>query len=160
MQSNQVEYKPDADLPSKAKRKTAQFDRPRRSRYPFHDGSFFFLLPLDLIDSGLAALMTGAEYKRYVSYLRLSNFDYGNVEIRVSFEQLARMDGISPRRARDITVKLQERGLIAFTRTKPLTVILIPPSCWPEAVNRRPVLRRAGLKVRTQAGPKSWETIL
>jgi hypothetical protein len=127
-----------------------------RTRYPFVDRSFFFSLPLALIDSGLAAQMTGAEFKRYVTLLRIANYQYGNPEIRVSFGELEKLDGLSSRTARDITSRLAERGLIKISRTQPLTVTLVAPSCWPEADYDRPVLGKGRVEIKTQIGPKSW----
>jgi hypothetical protein len=132
---------------------------PKKSRFPF-PGCFFFCLPIPLIEDGIAAQMSGSEFKRYVTFLRVSNYRNGASEIQVSFRELEKMDGVSGRSARLVNTKLTERGLILVKKTRPLTVILIPPSCWPEPLGERPVLQRAGVRVRTQHGPKSWGVIL
>lgn len=60
----------------------------------------------------------------------------------------------------DIVTKLQEHGLIVIVMTRPLTVTLIPPSRWPEAGDRWPVLHRTGLEIKVESGPTTWGVIL
>ncbi len=103
----------------------------RKSRNPF-PGVYFFTVPLALYESGLAARLTGSEFKRYTTLLRLSNYRYGSQKIQATLNELERRDGVSVRRAWLVNRKLQERGLVKVENTKPITYVLVPPAYWPE----------------------------
>jgi hypothetical protein len=92
----------------------------KRARNPFPD-SFFFPVPLRLFDDGVARTMSGAELKRYLTLLRVANFQYGKKSIRLGLDALAMFDGVSPRSAWLVHRKLQERGLITIERTRSRT---------------------------------------
>ena len=77
-------------------------------------------------------MMSGSEFKRYMTLLRKSNYRYGSHRIQCSLDELEKLDGVSVRRAWCVNRKLQERGLIQVEKTKPTTYILVPPACWPE----------------------------
>jgi hypothetical protein len=126
-------------------------DGKRNSRYPFGATDYFFKVPLRLIDDGWALRMHGSTFKRYISLLRLANYNYGNPEIKLSLRELARVDGVSTRTAWLQIRKLQEWGLIRITRTKPLTLTLISPSDWRESIGKRPVLGREAGRITVQA---------
>ena len=76
-------------------------------------------------------MMSGSEFKRYMTLLRKSNYQYGSHRIQCSLEELEKLDGVSVRRAWLVNRKLQERGLVKVEDTKPITYILVPPAYWP-----------------------------
>ena len=99
-----------------------------KPRNPFPD-EYFFAVPLCLFDRGLVRVMSGSEFKRYLTLLRLSNYKYGTRIIQHSLKELEKLDGVSERRAWQVNGKLQERGLVQVEKTKPTTYILVPPAC-------------------------------
>ncbi len=103
-----------------------------KRRNPFPD-EYFFAVPLCLLDRGLVRVMSGSEFKRYLTLLRKSNYQYGSHRIQCSLEDLEKLDGVSVRRAWCVNRKLQERGLVQIEKTKPTTYILVPPACWSHA---------------------------
>ena len=102
-----------------------------KPRNPFPD-EYFFAVPLRLLDGGIVRMMSGSEFKRYMTLLRKSNYRYGSHRIQCSLEELEKLDGVSVRRAWCVNRKLQERGLVQVEKTKPTTYILVLPTCWPE----------------------------
>ncbi|TAM82043.1 MAG: hypothetical protein EPN47_10215 [Acidobacteria bacterium] len=99
-------------------------------RNPFPEAYFFFV-PLKLYETGLAAHLSGSEFKRYVTLLRISNYDYGNREVKVNLKELETLDGVSPRSAFQVHTRLQEYGLLLVDRrTKPFTYTLRDPDMW------------------------------
>ncbi len=102
-----------------------------KPRNPFPD-DYFFHVPLCLLDRGMGRMMSGSEFKRYLTLLRLSNYKYGTRIIQRSWKELEKLDGVSERRAWQVNGKLQERGLITVENTKPTSYLLVPPACWPE----------------------------
>jgi 5S rRNA maturation endonuclease (ribonuclease M5) len=101
--------------------------RRRRTRYPFPD-ELWFRVPLKLVDDGWARQLENAEFKRYITFLRLSNFRYGALRIRVDLKELEKRDGVSPRRAWYIHRRLEERGFIRVEKTRPFTYVLVEPA--------------------------------
>ena len=59
----------------------------KRRRDAFPDVHFFKVY-LPLYDTGLIRVMTGSELKRYLTLLRLSNYEYGRQEIRIGLKEL------------------------------------------------------------------------
>lgn len=118
-------------------------------RNPFPD-AHFFIVPLRLYESGLAARMSGSEFKRYVSLLRLANYSYGSREVQVDLKSLETLDGVSPRRAWFVHLKLEERGLIQVKKTRPATYELVHPDCWPECTGEQPRLQRVNSSLRVE----------
>jgi hypothetical protein len=106
----------------------------RRQRNPFPD-EHFFPVPLRLLDRGLVAAMSGSEVKRYLTLLRLANYEYGSRKIKRDLKELGELDGVSNRRAWQVNRKLQERGLVVVEDTKPITYHLVLPDNWPEVDN-------------------------
>jgi hypothetical protein len=120
---------------------------PSTSRNPFL-GETFFLVPLKLYEGGFARLMGKAEFKRYVTLMRIANYRYGEKVMQIDLESLRELDGVAPRTARQVHTKLQERGLIHIVKTKPFTYELIPPSLWED---RGPCKPRMNLYRRIKA---------
>jgi hypothetical protein len=106
----------------------------RKLRNPFPD-EHFFTIPLRLLDRGLVAAMSGSEVKRYLTLLRLSNYQYGSRKIKRELKTLRELDGVSNRRAWHVNRRLQERGLVILEDTKPITYHLVLPDNWPEVDN-------------------------
>ena len=102
-----------------------------KPRNPFPD-DYFFHVPLCLLDRGLVRVMSGSEFKRYLTLLRLSNYKYGTRVLQRSLKELEKLDGVSERRAWQVNGKLQDRGLVQIEKTKPTTYILVLPACWPD----------------------------
>jgi hypothetical protein len=93
-------------------------------------GELFHKTPHRLFSSGLAGAMGNAEFKRYQSLLWVANTLNKN-EFQIDVKELERIDGVSPRRARDVHVKLEERGLILIEKTtKPYRYVLLLLSEW------------------------------
>jgi len=109
--------------------------RRKRTRCPFPD-EWWFRVPLKLIDDGWARELGYAEYKRYITFHRLSNFQYGALRIKVGLEELEKRDGVSPRRAWYVHRRLEERGFIRVEKTRPFTYVLIEPVCWHKLESR------------------------
>lgn len=98
-------------------------------RDPFPDVHFFKVY-LPLYDTGLIRVMTGSELKRYLTLLRLSNYQYGRQEIRIGLKELKVHDGVSERRAFHVNAKLLEHGLVEIKDTRPTTYVLKHPDTW------------------------------
>jgi hypothetical protein len=106
-------------------------------RNPFPDEPFYFV-PIKLHDCGLAGDMTGAEFKRYCTFLRLANYHKRN-EFRATLNQLKKVDRISARRAHEIHPRLEERGMILVERnTDPYTYVVLHPSEWRDRKTKLP----------------------
>lgn len=120
---------------------TALGPRTRIPRWPFH-GENFFLLPLLLYERGYAARMSGSEFKRYVTLLRLSNFEYGKEIVYLTAKELALLDGVAPRTARQVHAKLHELGLLRKGEKNPRAHALVHPWCWPDLEGPKPRLQR------------------
>jgi hypothetical protein len=106
-----------------------QQDKPRSRRNPFAAEPFFFV-PTKLFDCGLAAELTGAEFKRYITFLRRANY-LERTSFQETLRDLGTLDGISARRAHEVHPKLEERGMILVERTtRPYTYRLLLPSEW------------------------------
>src|SRR2546425_10255285 len=114
--------------------------RPRR-RYPF-PGAAFFSLPLRLYEGGYAAQMSPSEFTRYATLLWLSNFEYGKEVVYLTAKQLALLDGIAPRTARNVHAKLRERGLLRNGEQNSRAHVLVHPWSWPDLDGPKPRLRR------------------
>ncbi len=131
----------------------------RKSRNPF-PGVYFFTVPLALYESGLAARLTGSEFKRYTTLLRLSNYRYGSQKIQATLKELAELDGVSVRRAWLVNRKLQERGLVKVENTKPITYVLVPPAYWPDVDQTAAYLHPAQVKsTKGVPEPLHWRDI-
>ncbi len=98
-------------------------------RDPFPDVRFFKVY-LPLYDTGLIRVMTGSELKRYLTLLRLSNYQYGRKEIRIDLKELRDWDGVSERCAFHVNAKLLEYGLVEIKDTRPTTYVLKHPDTW------------------------------
>jgi len=59
----------------------------------------WFCVPTDLFDSGLAARLRPSSVLRYLTLLRLSNYQFGAWAITASLLELAKLAGVSPRAA-------------------------------------------------------------
>jgi len=116
----------------------AQKNHGKRNPFP---GVSFFKVPLRLYDGGYAARMSASEIARYVTLLRVSNFNYGK-EILISAGSLERLDGIAPRTARHVYTKLRELGLLRRSETNRHGHVLIHPWQWPDLDTAKPRLRR------------------
>jgi hypothetical protein len=131
----------------------------RRQRNPFPD-EHFFPVPLRLFKGGLVAAMSGSEVKRYLTLLRLANYEYGSRKIKRDLKELGELDGVSNRRAWQVNRKLQERGLVVVEDTKPITYHLVAPDAWPEVDNTGAYIHlREGKTTRGTAAPLHWEDI-
>jgi hypothetical protein len=90
----------------------------------------FFPVPIKLLECGLARLLTNAQFKRYITFLRLANYHKRN-HFRATLPELERLDGISPRRAHEVHPRLEEYGMILVERnTNPYTYVVLLPSEW------------------------------
>ncbi len=103
----------------------------RHKRYPFDPRKdFFFSVPLALYDSGWATQLSGNEFKRYVTLLRVSNFRYGKRQFQASQSYLMTLDGLPERTTKRVHGKLEEYGLIRIFPTNPRTFVLLLPEEW------------------------------
>jgi len=109
--------------------------RRKTTRNPFPD-ELWFRVPVKLIDDGWARELGNAEFRRYITFLRLSNFRYGALRIKVGLEGLERSDGVSPRSAWGVHRRLAERGFIRVDKTRPFTYVLMEPICWRKLESR------------------------
>jgi hypothetical protein len=133
-----------SEVDSVAKRWSPKIaDRSKNKQNPF-PGEPFFIVPLALYDNGLAYVMRPSEIIRYITLLRVANYR-SSVEIPLSLERLAEMDGIAPRTAWLAHRKLQERGLISITKTKPHIYRVFPASQWPDDLRMKPRFKNTGL---------------
>jgi hypothetical protein len=106
-----------------------QAARPPSGRNPFPAEPFFFV-PTKLFDCGLAAELTGAQFERYISFLRRANYSE-RTAFQATLRDLEKLDGIAARRAHEVHPKLEERGMILVERTtRPYTYRLLLPSEW------------------------------
>jgi hypothetical protein len=106
-------------------------ERAGAGRIPF-PGEIFYSVPVKLHECGLARELTGSEFKRYSTLLRLANYHKG-LAFRATLKVLEDLDGVSPRRAHEVHPKLEERGLILVERnTNPYTYVVLLPSEWKE----------------------------
>ena len=121
---------------------------PTSRRNPF-PGEPFFMVPIALLDTGLARSMRPTQIARYVTLLRVANWRC-STEISIDFRSLEELDGISTRTARDVHTKLQEHGLIRFVRTNPHTYRLVPPCDWCDFGPLRPRFKTRHLQVRIE----------
>ncbi len=103
----------------------------RTQRYPFDPRKdFYFSVPLALYGSGWATRLSGNEFKRYVTLLRVSNFRYGKKQFQASQKYLMTLDGLPERTAKRVHGKLEEYGLIRIFPTNPRTFVLLLPEEW------------------------------
>ncbi len=103
----------------------------RHNRYPFDSRKdFFFFVPIALYESGWATHLSGNEFKRYVTLLRVSNFRYGKRQFQASQSYLMTLDGLPERTAKRVHGKLEEYGLIRIFPTNPRTFVLLLPEEW------------------------------
>jgi hypothetical protein len=110
-------------------------DRPGAGRNPFPDEPFY-CVPIKLHECGLARELTGSEFKRYITLLRLANY-HKRKHFRVTLTRLRELDGVSPRRAHEVHPKLQKRGLILVERnTNPYTYVVLLPSEWRDGIGQ------------------------
>ena len=124
-----------------------------RNRNPLGEG--FFPVPYELMDSGFAREMSGAEFKRYATLLRIANFQ-GALSFTISLEDLERCDGVSARRAHHVNAKLQERGLVEIDRScNPYRYTLLRSSEWhkPPVPGQRTMVSRMLNRRRVIAVP-------
>jgi hypothetical protein len=104
-------------------------NRPGAGRNPF-PGEPFYCVPIKLHECGLARELSGSEFKRYSTFLRLANY-HKRKNFRVTLPKLAELDGVSPRRAHEVHPRLQERGLILVERnTIPYSYVVLLTSEW------------------------------
>jgi|GEM_PF-4471330 len=121
--------------------------KPGAGRNPFPDEPFY-CVPIKLHDCGLAREMTGAEFKRYSTFLRLANYKK-RTDFKETLSHLEKLDGISPRRAHEVHPRLEERGMILVERnTNPYTYVVLLPSEWK---------RRNGQPYPPSKIPKSYQ---
>lgn len=132
-------------------------ERNKPKRNPFPDEPFFFV-PIPLYESGLARTMSGTQFKRYVTLLRLANYDYGNPSVRLSMKQLEELDGVSGRAAYEARGNLEEWGMIVCDRTRPITYRLCPPGSW-KLPDSHPALSKSQsrTKVTNKLNPVEWK---
>lgn len=90
----------------------------------------FYCVPIKLHECGMARELTGSQFKRYSTLLRLANY-HKKTHFRTTLKELEKLDGVSPRRAHDVHPKLEERGLVLIeTKTNPYTYVVLLPSEW------------------------------
>ena len=100
----------------------------RRNVFP---GEHFLTVPLRLYESGLAAQLSGSQFKRYITLLHPANYNYGQTNIKMDLEELEVLDAVSARTAFQAHTKLEEFGLIQINKnTKPATYTLWEPHLW------------------------------
>jgi hypothetical protein len=91
----------------------------------------FFTVPLKLYDSGLAARLSGSQFKRYLTFLRLANYNYSPEKIKVDLKELEDLDGVSARSGFEVHTKLQELGVLTVDKsTRPFGYTLWKPCIW------------------------------
>jgi len=127
---------------SSVPRRTADAPVPKRvKRYAFVDCPFFSV-PTRLYDGGYAIKMRPSMIARYCTLLRVSGFNYGKEIIPLTARELEKLDGISPRAARDINCKLLEMGLLRRSETNRRTFVLADPVLWQEIDGPKPRFQR------------------
>ena len=88
------------------------------------------MVPIKLYDCEFVRDLTGHEFKRYITFLRLANYKKRRC-LQATLPELEKYDGISPRRAHEIHPRLEERGMLSVDRgTNPYTYRLSHPSEW------------------------------
>src|SRR5580692_2475063 len=80
----------------------------KRARRGF-DG-LWYAVPTELFDSGLVACLNPSWVVRYLTLLRLSNYQFGARVIIASHSELAKLDGVSPRTAFECDRHLYQDG--------------------------------------------------
>lgn len=139
-----VQNKPGSTSQNYGARKTdTATARPPLRRNPF-PGESFFIVPIALYETGLARLMRPSQFIRYITLLRVSNYNY-NEPISISFSSLERLDSVSKRAARDAHTKLKEYGLILIEKTNPFTYRLVYPNAWEQIGPIRPVFKKGNV---------------
>jgi len=133
----------------------------KSKRIPFPD-SVFLAVPIALVDEGLLREMGGSELKRYLTLLRLANWQYGKNEIKASEEELEKMDRVAPRTSKNIKGWLEGRGLVQIRKTRPTTYVLISPEFWQPSERGKPRIRQVN-PLQVEFVPptftKTWEEI-
>lgn len=93
----------------------------------------WFNVTCALLTGGFARGMSGAMFKRYVTFRYLASIE-GRNEFTASLSKLERLDGVSPRRAHEVHAKLGEMRLIIVEQDcKPYRYVLLLPSEWKHA---------------------------
>lgn len=132
--------------------------RAKRNPFPEHH---FFPVPLELYESGMALNLSNKAFRRYVSYLRQSNFDYGRRTLKPkSQDEFRKMDGVSTRSAERANAELEEFGLIRVENKRPHRITLLPPEEWkPGARKRRRRGRSQKPKIDAEIPVPTWDEI-
>ena len=131
----------------------------KKRGHPFR-GDHYFTVSLRLYESGFAAHLTGSQFKRYITLLRVANYNYGQTKIKADLKDLEELDGVSPRSAFEVHTKLQEFGLIQINKsTRPFTYTLWEPSLWepPQTLKLRQFKRTDRIRVKTEFRPVSFK---
>jgi hypothetical protein len=119
-----------------------------RSRKPLGDTPYF-AFPYQLYDTGLARHLQKSAIVRYGTLLRVGNYHYGSDMIAADLRELEKLDGIAPRTAREINIRLQEYGMIQILKTRPFTYMLLRPGSWKPPKSHGPrIVQAKPLKVR------------
>lgn len=114
----------------------------------------WFNVTCALLDGGFFRGMSGSMSKRYFTFRFLASIE-GRNEFNASLTKLARIDGVSPRRAHEVHAMLEEMRLIIVERDcKPYRYVLLLPSEWRLAPCRTKGKRRAIVSI---SAPVPWE---
>lgn len=105
-------------------------------------GEPFFEVPARLYDGGYAARMSPTQITRYLTLLRLSNYEYGETIVLMSARELSLLDGIAPRTSRHVHAKLRELGLLQKDETNKRAHVLVHPALWRDLEGPKPRLKR------------------
>ena len=141
-----------ASLVSETEAREAESESPAAERFRAKSGRFpsrrnpfpgepFFIVPIALYDQGLVRLLHPSGVLRYFTLCRLANYCY-SAPVKMNFRSLEELDGISPRAARDINIKLEELGLICVAKTRPFTYILNSPAYWKDFGRMKPTFKQ------------------
>jgi hypothetical protein len=115
----------------------------RGARRNIFEGTYFFTVPIALIDLGIARVMKPSHFIRYVTLCRVANWS-SSEEIVITSKELSGLDGVAPRTARQAHGKLQEYGMICITKTRPFTYRLVTlPELWKSHSWIKPRLTRS-----------------
>ena len=127
----------------------------QRNRNPL--GAVYFPVATELVDSGLGRQMGGCELRRYLTLLRIGN-SLGSLSSSVSLENLANIDGVSPRSAFRVNGKLAERGLVSIDWQKnPMRYTLMLPEEWIKPPSRvRLVSTASGVRTEERVEAPKW----
>jgi hypothetical protein len=122
----------------------------------------WFSVRSELFDSGLAAQLRPTWIVRYLTLLRLSNFEFGARVITASLSELAKLDGVSPRAAFECDRHLYQDGF-NLLRIQNLNAggrrvyQLVDPKDWkvsgllrPEILATNPLKLKAGDQAQSQ----------